>query len=174
MSNDMSHNSDAAGQVDFAPLFQSGILSRDNVLVAERVSKNEILQRLIDSLAGSPMIKSKEELQEGIFHREQLMSTGIGMEIGIPHVRIGSVKDVILAAALVRQGVDEYESLDSKPVKLIFMIVARKDQHDQHLKLLAQISRRLKEDAFRRCLIDSADGDEFYSLLTEGRGNGHG
>lgn len=157
-------------QGDFVPLFLSTVLGKENIIVVDRAGKNEILQKMIDSLAASPAIKSKAELQEGIFHREQLMSTGIGMEIGIPHVRINSVKDVILGAALVRQGVTDYESLDSIPVKLIFMIVARKDQHDQHLKLLAQISSRLKDDAFRKSLIASADVGEFHSLLTQGHG----
>ncbi len=154
----------------FQPLFPTAILSRENVVVVENAEKNAILQALIDSLAGSPMVKSKEELQDGIFHREQLMSTGIGMEIGIPHVRIGSVKDVILAAALVRQGVADYEALDSRPVKLIFMIVARKEQHDQHLKLLALISSRLKDESYRQALIGCPDADAFHALLTAGRG----
>ena len=158
----------SAAPGNFVPLFLASVLNRDNIVVTDRAGKNEILQQLIDSLAASPVVKSKNELEEGIFHREQLMSTGIGMGIGIPHVRINSVRDVILGAALVREGIAGYEALDSQPVKLVFMIVARKDQHDQHLKLLAQISNRLKDEAFRLRLMDSVDAEEFYSLLTEG------
>ncbi|MDD3118329.1 MAG: PTS sugar transporter subunit IIA [Victivallales bacterium] len=151
---------------NFVPLFLSSVLKRDHIIVADRAGKNEILQQLIDSLSTSPVVKSRHELEQGIFHREQLMSTGIGMGIGIPHVRINSVEDVVLGAALVREGVAGYEALDSQPVKLVFMIVARKDQHDQHLKLLAQISRRLKDEDFRNRLVASAGIEEFYSLLT--------
>lgn len=157
---------------NFMPLPMDKVLNRDHVLVLEKTAKNDLLKQMIQLLGKSPLIKSKNELEEGIFHRERLMSTGIGMEIGIPHVRINSVKDVIMGAALVRNGVDDYESLDSKPIKIIFMIVARNDQHSQHLKLLAQISSRLKDDAFRRLLIDCQDADSFYNMLTKGCGEG--
>jgi len=154
----------------FPPLFSETVLPRANVIVTAAAAKDELLRRMIDLLAASPMIKSRSELEEGIFHREQLMSTGIGMEIGIPHVRVGSVKDVVLAAALVHDGVMAYESLDSRPVRLVFMIVARKDQHEQHLKLLAQISGRLKVEHFRQALIACPDADAFHALLTRGGG----
>ncbi|MBN2641773.1 MAG: PTS sugar transporter subunit IIA [Victivallales bacterium] len=151
---------------NFVPLFLNSVLKKENIIFTEKASKDGILQELIDLLAESPLVKSKKDLQEGIFHREQLMSTGIGMGIGIPHIRLNSVKDVILGAALVRDGVDDYESLDSQPVKLIFMIVARQDQHDQHLKLLGQISSRLKEADAREALIACDTPGQFYHLLT--------
>jgi PTS system nitrogen regulatory IIA component len=151
---------------NFVPLFLDSVLKKENIIFTEKASKDGILQELIDHLAESPLVKSKKDLQEGIFHREQLMSTGIGMGIGIPHIRLNSVKDVVLGAALVRDGVDDYESLDSQPVKLIFMIVARQDQHDQHLKLLGQISSRLKDADAREALIACDTPEQFYSLLT--------
>lgn len=155
---------------NFMPLPMNSVLNREHVLVLEKAAKKDLFVQLIGLLAKSPLIKSKNELETGIFHREQLMSTGIGMEIGIPHVRLNSVKDVIMGAALVREGIADYESLDSRPVKIVFMIVARNDQHTQHLKLLAQISSRLKDDGFRRILIDCQDADSFYNMLTKGCG----
>ncbi|MDD5697650.1 MAG: PTS sugar transporter subunit IIA [Victivallaceae bacterium] len=160
-------NAEAGKKDDFVPLFLSKVLAPEHVLVVEKSNKAQILNELIDLLAETSVVRSKEELQKGIFHREQLLSTGIGMGIGIPHVRLNSVKDVIVAAALVRAGVDDYESLDADPVKLIFMIVARQDQHTEHLKLLSQLSSRLKNQEFRERLMQCADSKTFYQLLTE-------
>ena len=154
---------------DFIPLFLDKALSHEHVLVVEESSKDQILNDLIDMLAETPVVRSKDDLRKGIFHREQLLSTGIGMGIGIPHVRLNSVKDVVMAAALVRSGINDYESLDSEPVKLIFMIVARQDQHAEHLKLLSQISSRLKDKAFREELAQCIDSKTFYHLLMESR-----
>jgi PTS system nitrogen regulatory IIA component len=150
---------------DFVPLFLYSVLRREHVILTERATKAEILNMLIDLLATSPDVKSKSELKEGIYHREQLMSTGIGMGIGIPHVRLRSVKNIVMAAALVREGVVDYESLDSVPVKLVFMIAARDDQHTQHIKLLSQLSSRLKEEELRNLLVCCQDSDAFYNLL---------
>lgn len=160
-------DTDSHKKSDFVPLFLNKALSREHVLVLEKSSKAEVLNALIDILAETPVVSSKKDLSNGIFHREQLLSTGIGMGIGIPHVRLNSIKDVAVAAALVREGVKDYESLDSEPVKLIFMIVARQDQHAEHLKLLSQLSSRLKDKDFREKLTRCSDSKTFYELLME-------
>lgn len=162
-------NTDSHKKSDFVPLFLDKALTPDHTLVLEKSSKDQVLNELIDILAESPVVRSKDDLRKGIFHREQLLSTGIGMGIGIPHVRLSSIKDVAVAAALVRQGIDDYESLDSEPVKIIFMILARQDQHAEHLKLLSQISTRLKNKEFREELVKCEDSKSFYNLLTESR-----
>lgn len=154
-------------QSDFVPLLFDSVLRKENIVLIESATKAEILNKLIDLLAETPEVKSKTELKEGIYHREQLMSTGIGMGIGIPHVRLRSVKNIIMAAALVRRGVSDYESLDSIPVKLIFMIAARDDQHAQHIKLLSQLSSRLKDEPFRSQLMNCHDQESFYNLLLD-------
>ncbi len=158
--------SEQKGRGDFVPLFIDRLLSPDHIMVVESISKNELLQAMVEMISSSPNVKSRKELEAGIFHREQLMSTGIGMGIGIPHVRNNSVKDVVLGAALVRNGVDGYESLDSQPVKLVFLIAARSDQHSEHLKLLSQISSKLKDASVREALCNAADAADFYRLLT--------
>jgi len=160
-------NTDSHKKSDFVPLFLNNVLNREHVLVVEQSNKAEILNDLIAMLSETSSVRSKTDLSKGIFHREQLLSTGIGMGIGIPHVRLSSVKDVVVAAALVRSGVDDYESLDSEPVKLIFMIVARQDQHAEHLKLLSQLSNLLKNKEFRDKLTQCIDSKSFYKLLTE-------
>lgn len=162
-------NNDSHKKSDFVPLFLDKALSFENILVVEESTKDQILNNLIDILAKNPVVRSKDDLSKGIFHREQLLSTGIGMGIGIPHVRLGSIKDVAVAAALVRGGINDYESLDSEPVKLIFMILARQDQHAEHLKLLSQISNRLKHKDFREELVQCVDSKSFYELLVESR-----
>ena len=163
-------NGEKNKQPDFVPLMFDSVIRKENIILVERATKAEILNKLIDLLAENPEVKSKNEMKEGIYHREQLMSTGIGMGIGIPHVRLRSVKNIIMAAALVRHGVTDYESLDSIPVKLIFMIVARDDQHTQHIKLLSQLSSRLKDEAFRNLLLGCNDQESFYNLLVNQNG----
>ena len=147
----------------------AGVLTPDRVIVIDRASKKYIFDLLIETLGKTPEVKSVTALAKGIFEREDLMSTGIGMNLGIPHVRTQEVRDLIVGAALVRNGVPDYESLDSQPVKLIFMIIAREDQHAQHLKLLSNISTSLKNETFRRRLLEAADAAELHRLLTTGK-----
>ncbi|QSH40293.1 PTS sugar transporter subunit IIA [Lentisphaerota bacterium ZTH] len=150
---------------DFVPMLIEKVLLPGRIVVLDDGNKADVLNMLISMLADTPQVRSKEDLTKGIYHREQLMSTGIGLEVGIPHVRLGSVKDIVMAAALVRNGIPDYESLDHKPVKLVFMIVAKQDQHAEHIKLLSQLSSRLKSDEFREQLTACTDSKTFYNLL---------
>lgn len=143
----------------------SGILPRDRVAVVEKLSKAQALEQLVDLLAESPAVTSPQELAEGIRHREKLMSTGIGYGLAIPHVRMRSIRDLAMAAMVIRQGIDDYESLDSEPVRIIFMIVAREDQHGEHLKLLSSLTSSLKHVENREKLLACSDADGLYELL---------
>ncbi len=143
----------------------ASILALPRVVVLENATKKEVLDILIDKLAETDFVKSKADLQAGIYEREELMSTGIGLNLGIPHVRMKSIKDLVLAVALVKNGVDDYESLDSSKVKLIFMIVARDDQHAAHLKLLSHLSNNLKADEVRETLLNAENAAELYAYL---------
>ena len=144
----------------------------DAVLVPERVliltcrKKLEVLNALIDCLAQAPEVKDRQALAEGIFRRERLMSTGIGLGIAIPHVRLDTVENVAVAACLCREPIIDYDSLDNQPVRLVFMIAAGQNQHEQHLKLLASLSSRLKDETFRNNLLAAPDSQTFYRILT--------
>ena len=144
------------------------LLSRERIIILEKADKKELFDNMINLLAATPYVKNASDLHNAVYEREELMSTGIGLNLGIPHVRIKSVKDMAVAFALVKNGVDNYDSLDSEPVKLVFMIIAREDQHAQHLKFLSQLSTVLKDDDFRNSLINCSDNDELYKLLCGG------
>jgi len=145
----------------------STVLNPDRVLVLETSKKNDALKLLIDRLAAAPEVKDRQELYEGIFHREELMSTGIGLGIGVPHVRLSSIENPVMCVGLCRNPITDYESLDGRPIRLIFMIAAGKDQHAEHLRLLAKVSSKLKDDKLRQALINASDETIFYQILTQ-------
>ena len=72
-----------------------------------------------------------------------------------------------VAAALVPEGIDDYESLDSMPVRLVLLIAARSDQHAEYLRLLSRLSSKLKDDCFRERLFACGSSAEFYAQLIE-------
>ena len=144
----------------------SNVLNKERIVFLDCTTKTEALISLIDSLSNALEIDNKEELAEGIFYREELMSTGIGLGIAVPHVRLASVKNIVMSAGICRKPLQDYESLDGQPINFVFMIVAGKDQHIQHLKLLASISSLFKDEKFRNSLLHVKSTDEFYSILT--------
>lgn len=144
----------------------SHVLVPDRVLVLRSANKIEALRALADCLGTAPQVQDRDALIGGILYREELMSTGIGMGIAVPHVRLASVTAPVMSAGICRPPVTDYESLDGVPVQLIFMIAAGQYQHTEYLRLLSSLSLRLKSERLRDALVDAPDTLKFYETLT--------
>lgn len=147
------------------PLSLEHLVRAERVLVLDETTKAEVLNRMINNLAEAPQVKNRDELAEAIFQREQLMSTGIGMRVAIPHVRLRSVSELVMTVALCRNEVADYESLDGLPVRLLFMIAARHDQHAQHIKTLAAISTLIRDSIRVAQIMNTETPETLFALL---------
>jgi PTS system nitrogen regulatory IIA component len=96
--------------------------------------------------------------------RERLGSTGIGGGIGIPHGKLRDLDSLILGFGLSKKGVD-FESMDGKPTHIFFLLFTPDNSTGLHLKLLARISRILKNDLFKESLLKAGSSDEILSLI---------
>lgn len=143
----------------------SALLSIDRVIVLPEADKNTILTKLVDLLATSPLVRKSDELLKGILAREELMSTGIGFGVGVPHVRLDSVSDLVMAVAVCKSPISGYSSLDNQPVQIVCMLAARSDQHAKYIRTLSAVSSCLKDADTRAKIIASDDPAFIYSQL---------
>ncbi|MDC7219071.1 MAG: PTS sugar transporter subunit IIA [Spirochaetales bacterium] len=141
------------------------IFHKENCLVLQEKTKTEALIELMDNLLATKRATGEEELKREIFYREQLMSTGIGMGIAVPHIRYKGVEQPVAALGVCPEGINDYESIDGIPVNLVVMIVAGENQHKQHIRLLSQIMEKLKDESRREALIKAAAGEEILKLI---------
>lgn len=125
------------------------MVDTERIVDLKATSKEEALRELVDVLSTSPNVTDKEELLKAIFEREKVISTGVGIEVALPHVKIPSVKDFVIAVGRSHKGID-FESLDDKPVYIIVMIGANDKQAGDFLKVLAKLVLKLKNRAFRK------------------------
>ena len=107
-----------------------------------------------------------EELIRVLLEREHLGSTGIGGGIGIPHGKLKGLDALALGFGISRKGVD-FESMDGRPTRIFFLLVTPENSTGLHLKLLARISRILKNDPFKERLLEAIDRDEIYRIIDE-------
>lgn len=148
------------------PFSLAHLLAPERVLFLDARTKVDALNAMIENLVDVPEIKQPAELAEAVFRREELMSTGIGMGLAVPHVRLASVSDLVMTAALCSGGLEDYESLDGHPVKILFLIAARRDQHAQHIKTLSAISGLVKDPGRLDKLLACEEADALYRLLS--------
>ena len=142
------------------------ILTPDRVVFIEERTKEAALIRMVDVLSSAKEVTDRDDLLTHIFYREELMSTGIGMGIAIPHTRIKSVDDLVVAFGICRTPLTDYQSLDEAPVKLIIMIAAESQQHAQHIKTLSMVTRILKDKQRYQGIISATNEDDVYKILT--------
>jgi mannitol/fructose-specific phosphotransferase system IIA component (Ntr-type) len=142
-------------------------LSPTRIFRTREQNKEGILNFLIRELTASGEVDDPEAFRSAILMREGLMSTGIGLGIGVPHARISSVRRMIMAVAVNDQPLDDYESIDNQPVQIVFMVAGRPDQQSNYVRLLASLSRIVKDNQNRDRLIEADTPDAIYTILHE-------
>jgi PTS system nitrogen regulatory IIA component len=138
----------------------------DIVAELKASNKDELLVELATTVAETHPALDRDTLTAVLREREKLGSTGIGDGIAIPHGKLKQARELVLAFGRSKGGV-EFNALDGRPVQLFFLLVAPEEAIGVHLKMLARISRVLKDPAVRRRLIDAADAAEIYSVIIE-------
>lgn len=126
-------------------------------------TKTEVLEELAVPVARSSGATA-EELVRVLLDRERLGSTGIGGGIGIPHGKIPGIDRLFLGFGLSRQGID-FESLDGGPTRIFFLLVTPESSAGLHLKVLARISRLLKNEAFKERLLQAGTREEITAII---------
>jgi len=129
-------------------------------------NKEEVLRELSDLLAVRHPEIDKQELVRVLLEREKLGSTGLEDGVAIPHAKMGGLDKVLAAFGRSRQGLD-FESIDGKPTHMFFLLIAPENSAGSHLKALARISKALKEDRFRKRLMEAQDAKSLYGVIAE-------
>ena len=92
------------------------------------------------------------------------MSTGIGDGIAIPHGKSAAATELVAAMGTQRRGVD-FDALDGEPAFVFFLLVSPANVSGPHIKALARISRLLKNDAFKKKLIQANSAEEIIATI---------
>jgi fructose-specific phosphotransferase system IIA component len=145
----------------------SDILTDDLVVAGlEGTSKNDIIDAMVDLVATSPKVLDKEKVREAILERERIMSTGVGNGFAIPHGKTDAVTDIVAAFAVTEKDID-YDSLDEKPVRLVFLLVGKDNLVGPHIKLLSRISRLMNKEEFRKRLLTVTSPKEILEMFRQ-------
>jgi len=139
---------------------------RENLILdnIEASDKMGVLREFAGLLKSADKIKDEEELVRVLLERELLGSTGIGDGVAIPHGKLHIIPEMIVAFGRSHKGVD-YDSMDSKPVYLFFLLVTPEGMPGEHLRALARISRILKNPALRDSLRQASRREELLRLI---------
>ncbi|MFS7879528.1 fructose-specific PTS transporter subunit EIIC [Streptomyces asiaticus] len=158
------------GEVEAVPEGQvlSGYLTEQTV--KERLAadgKDAAIREMAELLATTGKVADAEELVRAAFAREDQGTTGLGEEIAIPHAKTDAVTAPVVGFARSPEGI-EWGAPDGTKARLVFMIaVPEADAGDEHLRILALLSRKLMGEEFRERLLGAGDVEGILGVLGE-------
>lgn len=132
-------------------------------------NKKEALLELSELLGSSDSIDDPKVIELALIEREKLGSTGIGKGVAIPHAKTNFAKKLTIAFGRRNEGIN-FESLDSQDVKLFFVFASPLSDSSIYLKILARISRLIRNESFRNKLLNAANPQEVLNIISSEEG----
>ena len=145
----------------------SDFLKEDTIrLDLEGQDKQTLFRQALELLHERGYVSEPGKVLEDLEVREKIMSTGIGQGVAIPHAQSEGVPETLLSLWRPRQSVD-FDAMDKQPVDLIFMILGPRGIGNEHVKILAKISRLLHGSDFREKLRQADSPAGVMAVITE-------
>jgi mannitol/fructose-specific phosphotransferase system IIA component (Ntr-type) len=149
------------------PIQLAQFLAPERVVLSSGAKRDAVLEELIGLLGKAPTVTNLEQVRRAVFEREAVGSTGIGLGIAVPHVRLATVQAMVMAAALTREPID-FGSLDGAPVRLVLLVASPIQAHKDYLRILARIALLARNQAGLAKLYAAQSAGEVWDWLKAG------
>ncbi len=141
-------------------------LSQERIILSMKSQdKKGVIDELAQAVADTTSADNAE-IARVLLEREQLGSTGIGDGIAIPHGRLNSIDSIVMGFGSSEQGI-EYDAIDNNPVHIFFLLLTPENSTGGHLRVLAQISKLLKNKQFKTNLSNAKSIQEVLEIIQE-------
>lgn len=140
----------------------------EGLIIADLKSttKHAVLRELLEPVGEKHPGLDLDRAAAVLMEREQLGTTGIGDGIAIPHGKLDHLDQIVLVVGRSLSGV-EFSALDFKPCTIFFLVLAPERVAGVHLRILAHISRLLKDAGFRSLFAGAEGRAGLWRLLRE-------
>ncbi|MCE5266202.1 MAG: PTS sugar transporter subunit IIA [Deltaproteobacteria bacterium] len=129
-------------------------------------NKHDALVELAGVFESGGIRVNPETMLQVLLERERLGSTGIGDGIAIPHGKVPGLDQIVVSFGRSHEGI-EFDAMDGRPVQLFFLLMAPENSAGGHLKALARISRMLRDQSFRKNLLEAKDREALFGIIAE-------
>jgi PTS system fructose-specific IIC component len=129
-------------------------------------NKVEVISELVDLMYNSSPDFDKDSVKQSLMMRELKGSTGIGNHIAVPHAKVEGINKIMISVGIFKNGID-FESVDGKPVYLVFCIVMPQNIDPKlHLGLLKEIVSKYERLNLKEVISSLSSPADFYNTLT--------
>lgn len=129
-------------------------------------TKNDAIAELVNLLADNGQIKDPKKVLASVLDREATRTTGIGNGLAIPHGKCEGTEQLVMAIGKPGAPID-FQSIDGRPVTLIWLLSSPQDKTGPHIHALARISRLMTIDKFRQALAGATTPQAIFDLIVQ-------
>lgn len=130
-------------------------VTKDSVMTLTGKNKLEVLDSLITRAADLTKL-DRDTIFRLVWKREQMMTTGIGGKLALPHIRINDLLHPYVLIGVCENEISDYQGQDDEPVRVIVFTVAPDEDQEAFLQLLSGISRKFRNPQLIEELIEAA------------------
>src|SRR4051794_14588121 len=143
------------------------ILKPQNIKVPlESKVKTDAIGELVTLLSANGELTDAKRVLDSVLDREATRTTGIGNGLAIPHGKCNGTDHLVMAIGRPAQPID-FQSIDGRPVTLIWLLTSPPDKTGPHIHALARISRLMTIDRFRQALAAAKTAQEIYDAVVQ-------
>lgn len=139
-------------------------LDRKLILFLKAQTRDGALQELVSTAHENGILEETQVFYHALINREQVVTTGIGMGVAIPHAKLPFLNDFFIIIGILKKGVD-WKALDGTPVRLIFMIGGPDDKQTEYLQILSGLTAALKDEQRRKKMAVATTPEEVLALF---------
>lgn len=140
------------------------VLSLDRTKSAVQCTSKKRALELISQIAAEHTGQNPTELFECMLNREKMGSTGIGNGIAIPHARMTTAEEAVAILVQCSEPI-AFDSIDNKPVDLLFALLVPDAQCKEHLKTLSSMAERLSDKQVLKQLRAAKSDQELFEVM---------
>ena len=126
--------------------------------------RDDALAAMIEVADAAGKLRDRDAFHEAILEREKVVSTGIGMGVAIPHAKLAEYEDFFINIGILKHGID-WNAMDRKPVRMIFMIGGPDDKQTEYLQILSKLTVAIKDEELRKKLLKLTSPEEIIGLF---------
>lgn len=144
----------------------SDFIKKENIVFLDTNDMEETVEILIENAYNSGIIKDKKMFINAVLEREELVSTGIGLGVALPHAKLLEIEDFFIVIGINKEGID-WDAIDRNPVGIVFLIGGPEKENSQkeYLKIISKFMLLIKNKDRRLMLLNSSSQEEVVNIF---------
>lgn len=139
-------------------------IEKDLVCFTTSKTRNEVIRELCECLSKKKVVEDSKLFFDAVMKREQIVSTGIGFGIAIPHAKLEEIEDFFISIGISKDPID-WNSVDRNPVHIIVVIGGPASETKKYLQILSQVTLFLKDEKLRKVLLEAKCQEDVVKLF---------